>query len=667
MAITNSPRLGIERWSHGTDRHPPRAVWDAQQAILDDLVAIDRQYATLADRPAAGVRGTYCWVEETGILYRDDGSQWRPIVQFGGGAGAAVVVGGSGSEGTSSRTARADHSHPLPLVTSSAHGAMRKEDKALLDAATHISNASAIVRRSSDNSFAVRTIYGLADPTGADHAARKGYVDGLVGGVHVPTTIPPTANLDAYTTSGVYVQNQHTSAQSGTNYPVPYAGLLTVNTSANFVFQEYAVTRLAPGGDVVYRRTRYDGSWGAWAQSAPRSYVDAGDAAAEAALAPVKDAVEAATSSAVAEARLVKRDATGRYQAVSPARMSDVANMQFVESRTNNRLPFGGPIVDQVDQNFSINAALTPGQYQGGTGATITDRGYPIDGNGGSLLVLPIGSSASERAQVWTDRMTGRVFTRITRSGSSGWTAWWESASTALATTSAAGLMPSGDRAALNASTSLPTGGTLAKRDAAGRIRAADPVAAQDVANMGFVQSAASAAQSAAETTAASALAPVEARLVTVETDLAEATNLPPAWNETSNKLVRRNSAGQAQFPWPSNPSDVATMGYVDGQKVSSEQTDLASIQTGWTVGELYYVKYGSVITVYGKDLKFNATQGYKPVGRVQVSNHRPPLSVWGRATGGRDVRIDPGGWVYVYDLTANENIPEFSITYVMP
>ena len=64
MAIENTPRLGIETWSHGTDRHPPRAVWDAQQKTLDDLVAIDRQYATLAERPAAGVRGTYCWVEE---------------------------------------------------------------------------------------------------------------------------------------------------------------------------------------------------------------------------------------------------------------------------------------------------------------------------------------------------------------------------------------------------------------------------------------------------------------------------------------------------------------------------------------------------------------------------------------------------------------------------
>ena len=162
MAIEKSPRLGIERWSHGTDRHPPRAVWDAQQGILDDLVAIDRQYATLAQRPAAGVRGTYCWVEETGILYRDDGAQWRPIVQFGGGAGAAVVAGGSGSEGSSSRSARADHSHPLPLVTSSVDGAMRKADKALLDAATANATANALVRRDANGRASVSSQIGRA-------------------------------------------------------------------------------------------------------------------------------------------------------------------------------------------------------------------------------------------------------------------------------------------------------------------------------------------------------------------------------------------------------------------------------------------------------------------------------------------------------------------------
>lgn len=60
--------------------------------------------------------------------------------------------------------------------------------------------------------------------------------------------------------------------------------------------------------------------------------------------------------------------------------------------------------------------------------------------------------------------------------------AWNAKASTAIATGSANGLMPAADKAALNAATNAATASTLVKRDSAGRMKAAAPAAADDVA-----------------------------------------------------------------------------------------------------------------------------------------------------------------------------------------
>ena len=78
MAVTQSPRVGLTRWGAGTDPFR-RAQLDADHGRLDDLVAIDLQVATINDRPAAGTRGRYCFVEATGLVYRDDGAAWVTV------------------------------------------------------------------------------------------------------------------------------------------------------------------------------------------------------------------------------------------------------------------------------------------------------------------------------------------------------------------------------------------------------------------------------------------------------------------------------------------------------------------------------------------------------------------------------------------------------------
>lgn len=79
MTLTMSPRLGLPIASVGTDLWPARAGWMDIFGDLDDNVALDIQVANLAARPAAGLRGRYCWVEDTDTLYRDDGVAWFQV------------------------------------------------------------------------------------------------------------------------------------------------------------------------------------------------------------------------------------------------------------------------------------------------------------------------------------------------------------------------------------------------------------------------------------------------------------------------------------------------------------------------------------------------------------------------------------------------------------
>jgi hypothetical protein len=73
--------------------------------------------------------------------------------------------------------------------------------------------------------------------------------------------------------------------------------------------------------------------------------------------------------------------------------------------------------------------------------------------------------------------------------------AWNAKASTAVATASVNGLMSAADKATLNAATNSATASTLVKRDSAGRMKAAAPVATDDVARKADVDAAVTAAE----------------------------------------------------------------------------------------------------------------------------------------------------------------------------
>lgn len=87
MAISLTSRLGLKRWSSATDEWPGREGFDAEQALLEDMIAVDGQ-GPISARPAAGVRGFYYYADDIEQLFRDTGTGWVPI-----GVDASKLVG----------------------------------------------------------------------------------------------------------------------------------------------------------------------------------------------------------------------------------------------------------------------------------------------------------------------------------------------------------------------------------------------------------------------------------------------------------------------------------------------------------------------------------------------------------------------------------------------
>lgn len=90
MAVTLSPRLGLNRWSAGSDPFN-RVQLDADHQKLDDLVAIDLQ-GTMASRPAFGIRGRYYFATDNGVLYRDTGTAWVGVNDLSSAVSAATLT-----------------------------------------------------------------------------------------------------------------------------------------------------------------------------------------------------------------------------------------------------------------------------------------------------------------------------------------------------------------------------------------------------------------------------------------------------------------------------------------------------------------------------------------------------------------------------------------------
>lgn len=85
--------------------------------------------------------------------------------------------------------------------------------------------------------------------------------------------IPSTgSDLDTYTETGIYHQNQNAGAETGLNYPSLFAGALEVKNSGttSFVYQTYTVYGLY---NHTYKRARYGGIWYPWKRLVDEGFV----------------------------------------------------------------------------------------------------------------------------------------------------------------------------------------------------------------------------------------------------------------------------------------------------------------------------------------------------------------------------------------------------------
>jgi hypothetical protein len=190
----------------------------------------------LSARPAAATAnaGTFYYATDNYLQYYSNGSVWQQVAAFGSGASTALTISGTAADGTSTNYARADHVHTGPGFAASTatttYGLTKADGSATTvarsdhthgtpalssNAATNISTTtaangtgtapakddhvhgfapsnfalSAFAVPTSAVAFNAQKITGLADPTAAQDAATKAYVDSTAQGLDVKQSV----------------------------------------------------------------------------------------------------------------------------------------------------------------------------------------------------------------------------------------------------------------------------------------------------------------------------------------------------------------------------------------------------------------------------------------------------------------------------------------------
>ena len=193
-------------------------------------------YGLLSARPAAaaGNTGTFYYATDNFLLYYSNGSTWQQTDNFGSGQSTTVTIAGSAADGTSTNYARADHAHAGPgfgavtaqtsygssstngTATTVAHSdhthgtpsltAVTPSNVTATTAAVGTGTApskedhvhgftpsgfalSAFGVPTSSVSFNSQKITNLLDPTAAQDAATKNYVDSVAQGLDVKASV----------------------------------------------------------------------------------------------------------------------------------------------------------------------------------------------------------------------------------------------------------------------------------------------------------------------------------------------------------------------------------------------------------------------------------------------------------------------------------------------
>ncbi|UGL61907.1 minor tail protein [Arthrobacter phage EastWest] len=99
------------------------------------------------------------------------------------------------------------------------------------------------------------------------HTHELSALSGKITNAQLPVSedIPDAADLNTYTTTGVYSQGFNARAATGSNYPEAQAGLFEVRTrgDGSMVFQRYTIYNTGR----EYVRTKYQSTWYSWVES----------------------------------------------------------------------------------------------------------------------------------------------------------------------------------------------------------------------------------------------------------------------------------------------------------------------------------------------------------------------------------------------------------------
>lgn len=110
MAVTNTVRFGITRWSSGSDALS-RAQLDGDHAALESL-AVGYQQGDARPAAASNLQGFLFFDTGTEVFSYCDGSAWHDLGEFG--SVSSLTAGGSTSDGSATTSARSDHAHSIP-------------------------------------------------------------------------------------------------------------------------------------------------------------------------------------------------------------------------------------------------------------------------------------------------------------------------------------------------------------------------------------------------------------------------------------------------------------------------------------------------------------------------------------------------------------------------
>lgn len=258
MAREQTPRLGLDTFTSGSDLHPDREEFNDRMRRIDDQAAVFDQVSgqTLPDPGVPGrilvFRGGDAGSMRD-VIYYDDGESWSPLVPFSGFEQIQNVSTSSNNSGSSTRAARADHTHQLPLATSTTHGALPSADKAALNGRTSSPNSNTIVARDANGRSRFQ------DPSNAQDAATKRYVDEQVADAgFVYRNFAPVNLNDATRTGNYFVDTQTTQ-----NRPTSNQGMLTVYTTTTQVSVVQQLFELVSSR--IWLRTRHtQAGWSSW-------------------------------------------------------------------------------------------------------------------------------------------------------------------------------------------------------------------------------------------------------------------------------------------------------------------------------------------------------------------------------------------------------------------